>query len=166
MPGRRPGCTRSAQKDIRRAGDHGKLVIAAILVVAGGLLLWGHNFVTDQVHTARRPEDLLPAGGSPEIKALSSSDAKAMTAYAGQLMITGAQAQTYADHSSPPPRQDRWRQDLFPAGHPRRGERRLTGSPRPNAPLAQTSPARDALGVAPPADHCAHTLPPASRGDA
>jgi hypothetical protein len=65
MPGRRPGCTRSAQKDIRRAGDHGRLVIAAILLVAGGLLLWGNNFVTDKVHTARRPEDLLPAGGQP-----------------------------------------------------------------------------------------------------
>ena len=32
------------------------------------------------------------------IKALPAADAKAMTTYAGQLMTTGAQAQTYADH--------------------------------------------------------------------
>ena len=29
----------------------GGLVLAVVLTVAGGLLLWGHNFVSDQVHT-------------------------------------------------------------------------------------------------------------------
>jgi hypothetical protein len=75
------------------------LVIAAILLVAGGLLLWGHNFVTDQVHTQLAAQKIyFPPAGSAPIKALPSTDAKAMTAYAGQLMTTGAQAQTYADH--------------------------------------------------------------------
>ena len=74
-------------------------VIAAILLVAGGLLLWGHSFVTDQVHTQLAAQKIyFPPAGSPEIKALPSADAKAMTAYAGQQMTTGAQAQTYADH--------------------------------------------------------------------
>jgi hypothetical protein len=75
------------------------LVIAAILLVAGGLLLWGHNFVSDQVHTQLAAQKIyFPPAGSAPIKALPATDAKAMTAYAGQLMTTGAQAQTYADH--------------------------------------------------------------------
>jgi hypothetical protein len=67
--------------------------------VGGGLLLWGHNFVTDQVHTQLAAQKIVfPPASSEAIKSLPSADAKAMTAYAGQLMTTGAQAQTYADH--------------------------------------------------------------------
>jgi hypothetical protein len=74
-------------------------VIAAILLVAGGLLLWGHNFVSDQVHTQLAAQKIyFPPAGSAPIKALPAADATAMTAYAGQQMTTGAQAQTYADH--------------------------------------------------------------------
>src|SRR5215472_12179551 len=77
----------------------GGLVLAVVLLVAGGLLLWGHNFVTDQVHTQLAAQKIyFPPAGSPEIKALPAADAQAMTAYAGQLMTTGAQAQTYANH--------------------------------------------------------------------
>jgi hypothetical protein len=77
----------------------GGLVLAVVLAVAGGLLLWGHNFVTDQVHTQLAAQKIVfPPAGSEAIKSLPSADAKAMTAYAGQLMTTGAQAQTYADH--------------------------------------------------------------------
>jgi hypothetical protein len=75
------------------------LVIAAVLLVAGGLLLWGHNFVTGQVHTQLAAQKIyFPPAGSAPIKALPATDAKAMSVYAGQLMTTGAQAQTYADH--------------------------------------------------------------------
>lgn len=77
----------------------GGLVLAVVLVVAGGLLLWGHNFVNDQVRTQLAAQKIyFPPAGSAPIKALPSTDAKAMTAYAGQLMTDGAQAQTYADH--------------------------------------------------------------------
>jgi hypothetical protein len=55
--------------------------------------------VSDQVHTQLAAQKIyFPPAGSAPIKALPSTDAKAMTAYAGQLMTTGAQAQTYADH--------------------------------------------------------------------
>jgi hypothetical protein len=75
------------------------LVIAVILLVAGGLLLWGHNFVSDQVHTQLAAQKIyFPPASSAPIKALPAADATAMTAYAGQQMTTGAQAQTYADH--------------------------------------------------------------------
>ena len=75
------------------------LALAAILLVAGGLLAWGHAFTTNQVHTQLAAQKIVfPAANSPEIKALPKADAAAMKAYAGQTMTTGAQAQTYADH--------------------------------------------------------------------
>src|SRR5215472_7309162 len=75
------------------------LALAAILLVAGGLLAWGHAFTTSQVHSQLAAQKIVfPAANNPEIKALPKADATAMKVYAGQLMITGAQAQTYADH--------------------------------------------------------------------
>ena len=75
------------------------LVLAAVLAIGGGLLLWGHSFVTNEVHSQLAAQKIVfPANGSPELKALPASDAAAMSQYAGQLMTTGAQAQTYADH--------------------------------------------------------------------
>ena len=75
------------------------LVLAVVLAIGGGLLLWGHSVVTTDVHNQLAAQKIVfPAAGSPEIKALPASDATAMTAYAGQTMTTGAQAQAYADH--------------------------------------------------------------------
>ena len=75
------------------------LALAAILVVAGALLSWGHAFSDSQVHNQLAAQRIyFPAANSPEIKALPAADATVMKAYAGQLMTTGAQAQTYADH--------------------------------------------------------------------
>jgi hypothetical protein len=51
------------------------------------------------VHTQFAAQKIyFPPANSGAIKALPAADATAMTAYAGQLMTTGAQAQTYADH--------------------------------------------------------------------
>ena len=75
------------------------LVIAAVLLVAGGLLLWGHSFVDSQVSTQLSAQKIVfPAQGSPELKALPAADAAAMGQYAGQTMTTGAQARVYADN--------------------------------------------------------------------
>jgi len=77
----------------------GGLVLTVVLTVAGGLLLWGHNFVGDQVHTQLAAQKIFfPPASSGAIKALPAADANAMTAYAGQQMTNGAQAQTYANH--------------------------------------------------------------------
>jgi hypothetical protein len=74
-------------------------VLAVVLLVAGGLLLWGHNFVSDQVHSQLAAQKIVfPAKSSPAIKELPAADAAAMSKYSGQLMTNGAQAQTYADH--------------------------------------------------------------------
>jgi hypothetical protein len=72
------------------------LLIAGLLLVAGGLLTWGHTFVASEVHTQLAAQKIVfPADNSPAIKA---PEFAAMHQYAGQLMTTGAQAEVYADH--------------------------------------------------------------------
>jgi hypothetical protein len=75
------------------------LVLAAVLVVAGGLALWGHNFVDKQVSSQLVAQKIVfPTKTNPEFKALPPADATAMGQYAGQQMTTGAQAKVYADN--------------------------------------------------------------------
>ncbi|HEX4657087.1 MAG TPA: hypothetical protein VH307_06860 [Streptosporangiaceae bacterium] len=75
------------------------LALAAILLVAGGLLVWGHSFVDNQVSTQLSVQKIVfPTRANPEFKALPPADAAAMGQYAGQTMTTGAQAKVYADN--------------------------------------------------------------------
>jgi hypothetical protein len=75
------------------------LVLAVVLAIGGGLLLWGHSVVTTDVHNQLAAQKIVfPPANTSAIKELPASDATAMKAYAGQTMTTGAQAQTYADH--------------------------------------------------------------------
>ncbi len=75
------------------------LVLVAILLVAGGLLVWGHSFVDNQVSTQLSAQKIVfPTKANPEFKALPPADAAAMGQYAGQPMTTGAQAKVYADN--------------------------------------------------------------------
>jgi hypothetical protein len=77
----------------------GGLIIAAVLLVAGGLLMWGYSFASSQVHDQLAAQKIVfPATGNPEFKALPAADQAAMGSYAGQALTTGAQAKTYADH--------------------------------------------------------------------
>jgi hypothetical protein len=72
------------------------LLIAGLLLVAGGLLTWGHNFVTSEVHTQLAAQKIVfPPANSPAVKGAQFAP---MRQYGGQLMTTGAQAQVYADH--------------------------------------------------------------------
>jgi len=75
------------------------LALTAILLVAGGLLSWGHAFVNNEVHSQLAAQKIVfPPASSSAIKELPAADAAAMRTYAGQTMTTGAQAQAYADH--------------------------------------------------------------------
>ncbi|MDX6197430.1 MAG: hypothetical protein QOJ79_581 [Actinomycetota bacterium] len=74
----------------------GGLVLAVVLLVAGGLLTWGHNFVTSEVKTQLTAQKIFippvgPALADPAIKPY-------LTKYAGQQLVTGDQAKAYADH--------------------------------------------------------------------
>ena len=77
----------------------GGLVLAAVLLVAGGLLLWGHSFANNQVTSQLSAQKIVfPTKSNPEFKALPPADAAAMGQDAGQTMTTGAQAKVYADN--------------------------------------------------------------------
>jgi hypothetical protein len=75
------------------------LVLAVVLAIGGGLLLWGHSVISADVHNQLAAQKIVfPPAGSAAVKELPAADAAAMRAYAGQLMTTGAQAETYANH--------------------------------------------------------------------
>ena len=77
--------------------------LAAILVAAGGLLLWGsaytHNMVHNQLAAQKiyfPPKDAFAhpvAGGE-----ITPSMIPSVSQYAGQQLVTGQQAQSYADN--------------------------------------------------------------------
>jgi len=73
------------------------LLVAAVLLVAGGLMTWAHNFVSDQVTNQLSSQQIFfPAKGSP---AIADSRIKPyLEKYAGQQLTTGAQAEAYANH--------------------------------------------------------------------
>jgi hypothetical protein len=73
------------------------LVVAVMLFVAGGLLTWGHQFVSSQVrHQLSEQQIYFPAAGSTQIS--DPAVAPYLSRYAGQQLVTGAQAEAYADH--------------------------------------------------------------------
>lgn len=74
--------------------------IAIVVMVAVGVMLtWAHSSIANQVHNELAVQKIFfPAANSPAIAALPAPDASAMIKYAGQIMTTGTQAETYADH--------------------------------------------------------------------
>ena len=75
------------------------LVLAVVLAVAGGLMLWGHNFIDNQVHTQLVAQKIVfPAKGTESLTSLPAADRAAMSQYAGQPLTTGAQAKVWADN--------------------------------------------------------------------
>lgn len=72
------------------------LVVAIVLLVAGGLLLYGSRFVQDQVHNQLAAQKIyFPPANSPAVKGPAFAQ---MRQYGGQQLTTGAQAETYANH--------------------------------------------------------------------
>jgi hypothetical protein len=74
----------------------GGLVLAVVLLVAGGLLTWGSSFVSDEVRTQLTAQKIFipPAGPALEDPAIKPY----LTKYAGQQLVNGDQAKAYADH--------------------------------------------------------------------
>ncbi len=71
------------------------LVMAAVLLVAGGLLTWASNFVAENVRTQLLDQHItMPSGTAIEDPLIKPY----LTQFAGQKMETGEQAQAYADH--------------------------------------------------------------------
>jgi hypothetical protein len=75
----------------------GGVIVAIVLFVAGGLLMWGHVFVNHNVHQQLAEQQItFPAKGSAELA--SSKIGPYLDRYAGQALVNGPQAKAYADH--------------------------------------------------------------------
>jgi hypothetical protein len=76
----------------------GGLIVAAVLAIAGSLLLWAHAFVDDNVHTQLAEQSIeFPAAGSPALTG-NPEIKRYVTPYAGQQVVDGEQARVFADH--------------------------------------------------------------------
>lgn len=75
----------------------GGVVVAAVLLISGLLLTWGHNFATDEVNSQLSAQKIFfPKAGSEQL-----NDPKVkpyLEQYAGQQLTTGDQAKAFADH--------------------------------------------------------------------
>jgi hypothetical protein len=75
----------------------GGLIVATVLVVAGGLLVWAHSFVSDQVTTQLSAQKIyFPDAGSDS--ANDPAVKKYIAPYLGQQVTNGEQARVFADH--------------------------------------------------------------------
>lgn len=78
-------------------------VLAAVLLIAGGLLIWGSTYVhnTVQGQLAAQQITFPPAAAFAHPKAggeITPSMIPSVSQYAGQQLLTGQQAEAYADH--------------------------------------------------------------------
>ncbi|HEX8781053.1 MAG TPA: hypothetical protein VF728_07805 [Nocardioides sp.] len=75
----------------------GGLIVATVLLVAGGLLSWANNFVDDNVQTQLAAQNIyFPDKGSEQLE--DPAVKPYLEKYAGQQLLTGEQAKAYADH--------------------------------------------------------------------
>jgi hypothetical protein len=79
------------------------LGLAGILLIAGGLLLWGSTYVHNTVHGQLAAQQIYfpPKAAFAHAKAgteITPGMIPSVSQYAGQQMLTGQQAEAYADH--------------------------------------------------------------------
>jgi hypothetical protein len=77
--------------------------LAAILLAAGGLLLWGSTYTHNMVHNQLAAQQIYfpPKAAFAHPKAggeITPSMIPSVSQYAGQQLVTGQQAQSYADN--------------------------------------------------------------------
>lgn len=72
------------------------LLLTVALLVVGALMFWGYDFANTSVHDQLAAQKIFfpPVGPALEDPAIKPY----LTKYAGQQLVTGEQAQAYADH--------------------------------------------------------------------
>src|SRR3984885_10183090 len=80
----------------------GGLIGVVVLLVAGGLLTWGHSFVNSNVHSQLAQQQIYfppkAAFDHPKVGTeITPSMIPSVSQYAGQQLLTGAQAKVYAN---------------------------------------------------------------------
>src|ERR1700750_3012151 len=78
-------------------------VLSAILLAAGGLLLWGSTYTHNMVHNQLAAQQIYfpPKAAFAHPKAgteITPGMIPSVSQYAGQQLLTGQQAEAYADH--------------------------------------------------------------------
>jgi hypothetical protein len=76
----------------------GGLVVAAVLIVAGALGLWAHSFANSNVHDQLSQQKVFFPSAAGIAAQQSAEITKYVTPYAGQQVVNGQQAETFADH--------------------------------------------------------------------
>jgi hypothetical protein len=81
----------------------GGVAAVVVLLVAGGLLTWGHSFVNSSVHNQLAHQQIYfpPTAAFAHAKSgteITPSMIPSVSKYAGQELLTGPQAEAYADH--------------------------------------------------------------------
>jgi hypothetical protein len=84
---------------LARAG----LALTVVLAVAGGLLLWGSTYVHNTVHSQLAEQQIYfppkAAFAHPKVGTeITPNMIPSVSQYAGQQLLTGQQAEAYADH--------------------------------------------------------------------
>jgi hypothetical protein len=79
------------------------VVVVVVLLIAGGLLLWGHSFVNSNVRTQLAQQQIYfpPKAAFAQAKPgteITPAMIPSVSQYAGQQLLTGAQAEAYANH--------------------------------------------------------------------
>jgi hypothetical protein len=79
------------------------LGLAAVLLIAGGLLTWGSAYIHNTVHNQLAAQQIYfpPKAAFAHPKAsteITPSMVPSVSQYAGQQLLTGQQAEAYADH--------------------------------------------------------------------
>lgn len=75
------------------------LIIAVALLAGSGGLFFAYHFVHSQVHDQLAAQRItFPEKGSTAITSLPEPDRDKVAQYAGQQLLTGAQAEVFADH--------------------------------------------------------------------
>ena len=79
------------------------LVLVVVLLVAGGLLMWGYSYTHNNVHNQLAAQQIFfpPKAAFAHPKAgteITAAMIPSVSQYAGQQLLTGQQAEAYADH--------------------------------------------------------------------
>lgn len=75
------------------------LLVGILLLAAAFGLSWAHTFIHSQVHDQLAAEKItFPEAGTKSISSLPDADRVEVTKYAGEQLLTGQQAEVFADH--------------------------------------------------------------------
>jgi hypothetical protein len=78
------------------------LVLVVVLLIAGGLLTWGSSYASDTVHNQLAAQQIFfPTAAQlahPTGTEITAAMQGTLGKYAGQQVLTGAQAEDYANH--------------------------------------------------------------------